>query len=136
MRIVKLADCVHCFRCLQGVKSNTFVCSNSALQLFVLASLIYTLYKMGPKRWALIWCLHHIAGVVFAHFDLNDILSVRLMPMSWLMLDNHSKRHVASSFGNDEHQRNGTLNLAQARHDGSSFDIAYSTMGFHRFANI
>lgn len=75
-------------------------------------------------------CIYRISDVVFAHLDINDILSVKLMPISWLMLDNNSK--VSSSNKTEENRDNSTLNTAEPRHDGS-FDIAYSTMGFHRY---
>lgn len=68
---------------------------------------------------------------MFAHLDINDILSVRLMPMSLLMLDTNNSSKVASRNGN-ESPMNATSNLDEPNHDGS-FGIAYSTMGFHRF---
>lgn len=83
----------------------------------------------------LLWCSYRLAGVVFAHLDINDILSVRLMPMSWLMLDNNSKMMASSNGGDHQSPVNTTSNQTEPKHDGS-FDIAYSTMGFHRFVDI
>lgn len=88
---------------------------------------------MSPNRLVfLLLFISYTADVLFAHLDIDDILSVKLMPMSLLMLDNHSK--VVSS-KSDDGLRNTTSSMAEPNHNGS-FEIAYSTMGFHRFNQV
>lgn len=72
--------------------------------------------------------LFSMTVVLSSGFDVNDILSAPLMPMSWLMLDNHSKEAE-----DNINSTNASTNMPDTKHDGS-FDIAYSTMGFHRYS--